>query len=77
MKEIHSFLKILDLERYTPLFIKNGYDDLTLILDQMKSDMSITDDDLCEIGINLPGHRAKILIKLEEGMNSYLKVRMQ
>lgn len=34
----------------------------------MKSDMAITDDNLKEIGISIPGHRAKILIKLEEGI---------
>jgi hypothetical protein len=67
MKEINFFLKEIELEFYTPYFIKNGFDDLKLIVEQMKSDMAITDDNLKDIGINLPGHRAKILIKLEEG----------
>jgi hypothetical protein len=49
------------------LFIKNGFDDLSLLLEQMKTDNAITDDNLREIGISKPGHRAKILIRLEEG----------
>ena len=66
MKEVDTFLKSIELERYTPVFIKHGFDDLKLIIEQMKSETSITDKNLKDIGINLPGHRAKILLKLEE-----------
>ena len=72
MKEIDTFLKSLELERYTTIFIKHGFDDLKLIIEQMKSETSITDKNLKDIGINLPGHRAKILLKLEESKIYYV-----
>jgi hypothetical protein len=54
------------MEIYTNLFLKNGFDDLNLLLDGMKEDITISDDNLREIGIYKPGHRARILLKLEE-----------
>lgn len=57
----------MNLEVYTPLFIKSGFDDLSLLIEQMRGDTSITDKNLKDIGIELPGHRAKILINLEDG----------
>jgi hypothetical protein len=66
MKEIDTFLKSMELEKYTATFIKHGFDDLNMIVDQMKSETAITDKNLKDIGIALPGHRAKILLKLEE-----------
>jgi hypothetical protein len=54
------------MEQYTGLFLKNGFDDLNLLLDGMKEDVTISDENLREIGIFRPGHRAKILLKLEE-----------
>jgi hypothetical protein len=54
------------MEIYTNLFLKNGFDDLNLLLDGMKEDITISDDNLREIGIYRPGHRARILLKLEE-----------
>lgn len=54
------------MEIYTNLFFKNGFDDLNLLLDGMKDDAIISDDNLRDIGIVKPGHRARILLKLEE-----------
>jgi hypothetical protein len=65
-KEIYEFLKSIDMELYYRLFIKNGFDDYSLLVEHMKGDMAITDCNLHDIGITLPGHRAKILLKLEE-----------
>jgi ankyrin repeat protein len=65
-KEIHEFLKSIDMEFYYRPFIKNGFDDFNLLLEHMKGDLAIKDSNLKDIGINLPGHRAKILLKLEE-----------
>ena len=66
-KELFNFLNKLELEKYTKFFIKNGFDDLNVIRDQMKNGYGLTDENLQEIGLNIPGVRAKILIKLEEG----------
>ena len=62
--------KKMENGKYTKYFIKNGFDDLNFILEQMKNGYGLTDENLQEIGIIHPGVRAKILIKLEEGINS-------
>ena len=57
------------LSQYKELLVENGYDELEVIA-------ALTDSDLRELGVNLPGHRKKILMrtatlrkkfKLEEG----------
>ncbi len=70
-KEIYNFLKIIDLEHLTGTLYKNGFDDLNLMVEQMKSSSPITQENLKKIGINSPGHRGKILMKLEEGKFQY------
>ena len=40
----------------------------------MNSEMAITIRNIKDIGITLPGHRAKILIKLEEGMQLSINI---
>jgi hypothetical protein len=54
------------MHEYTKLFLKNGFDDLTYLLDGMKGETCVRDENLREIGIDKLGHRAKILLKLEE-----------
>lgn len=66
-KEIFAFLKQINLEDFTVNFLKNGFDDLNLLVNQIKSDLAINDLNLKDIGISCPGDRAKILIKFEEG----------
>jgi len=66
-KEIYNFLKSIELEYLAGILYNNGFDDLSLMIDQMKSSSPITNENLKNIGIVKPGHRAKILIKLEEG----------
>ena len=57
------------LSQYKELLVENGYDELGVIA-------ALMDSDLRELGVNLPGHRKKILmrtatlrkkLKLEEG----------
>jgi hypothetical protein len=74
VREVYNFLKSIELECFTPNFVKNGFDDLIIMKEQMKSNSPITEHNLKEIGIKQPGFRAKILIKLEEGNNN-LKFR--
>lgn len=56
MEEFHSWFDETKLTPYKQMFLDNGYDDLEVIA-------AITDDELREIGVNLPGHRKKILLK--------------
>jgi hypothetical protein len=65
-QDIYEFLRSIDMELYYRLFIKNGFDDFNLMVEQMKGDLAITDTNLKDIGIGLPGHRAKILLKLQD-----------
>jgi hypothetical protein len=54
------------MQDYSKLFLKNGFDDLTYLIEGMRGETSIRDENLKEIGISKVGHRAKILLKLEE-----------
>lgn len=65
---MHNFLSKLELENYTKYFLKNGFDDINVITEQLKNGYGLTDENLQKIGIKAPGIRAKILIKLEEGI---------
>ena len=69
MEEVHTWFQETKLTQYEQMFLENGYDDLEVIA-------AITDDELREIGINLPGHRKKILLKasslrIKNGMSQY------
>jgi hypothetical protein len=65
-KDLYDFLKKIEMEEYNDLLIKEGFDDINLVINQMKNGNPINDDILKEIGINRPGDRAKILIRIQE-----------
>ena len=56
MEEVHTWFQETKLTQYEQIFLENGYDDLEVIA-------AITDDELREIRVNLPGHRKKIFLK--------------
>ena len=64
--DLFSFLKNIEMEQYKDLLIDEGFDDINLIVSQMKNGLPISDDALREIGISRPGDRAKILIRIQE-----------
>ena len=49
----------------------NGFENFQFLIEQEKTCIAITDSELKEIGILLPGDRAKILIHLEEKAGYY------
>ena len=53
-------------EIYANYLLENGFDDLEVLILQARDGLALTDQHLKEIGITLPGKRAKILIHLEE-----------
>ena len=62
-----DFLQKIKMEKYANNLINIGFDDIQLIIDQSKgNNLGISDDNLKEAGILLPGDRAKILIKIQE-----------
>lgn len=52
---VAAWLEGLKLSEYAPAFANNGYDDLAVIAE-------LTNEELETMGIELPGHRKKILI---------------
>ena len=66
-KLLTQFLSQINMEKYISIFATNGFDDINLILEQSKNGIaSIKDSELKEAGINIPGDRAKILIRIQE-----------
>jgi len=72
-KELNDFLAKIELSKYTKCFIRSGFDDLSLMVDQVakNSNNPMTDINLKDIGINLPGHRGRIFVKLEEEAKNF------
>ena len=72
---LYKFLSEINLEKkYYFLMNSNGFEDIDLLIEQertCKLNTSITNSALKEIGIFLPGDRAKILIHLEEKAGNY------
>lgn len=70
-QDLFTFLKGIEMEEYTNQFFNEGFDDIKLILNQMKSGFGITDANLKEVGITKAGDRARILIRLQELSNGF------
>jgi ankyrin repeat protein len=67
MTEIYKFITEINLPKeYTNNLVDNGFDALEVLISQTKKGTALTYNNLKEIGIKLPGERAKILIHLEE-----------
>ncbi len=65
--ELIKFISEINLpQRYSEILIENGFDDLSVLTNQMKKGLALSYQNLKDIGINNPGDRAKILIHLEE-----------
>ena len=69
---LYKFLAEIRMEKYYDIMISNGFDDINLLINQTKSGLGIKDKQLKQAGINLPGDRAKILIKLQEKAGDYI-----
>ena len=68
---LNLFLSEIQLEKYYSLMKNNGFDDIQLLLNQTKNDIAITDKQLKLSGLNIPGDRAKILIRLQEKAGNF------
>ena len=69
---LYKFLAEIRMEKYYDIMTSNGFDDINLLISQTKSGLGINDKQLKQAGINLPGDRAKILIKLQEKAGDYI-----
>ena len=64
---LFRFLQKIGMEKYYNNLNSNGFDDISLIIEQTKNNkIGITDKNLKQAGINLPGDRAKILIRIQD-----------
>jgi len=65
--QLFQFILEINLPKiYANYLLENGFDDLEVLISQERDGIALTDQHLKEIGITLPGERAKILIHLEE-----------
>ena len=65
--ELSNFMSEIGLPyNYSNNLIENGFDDLEVLISQTKNSIALTEQNLRDIGIKIPGDRAKILIHLEE-----------
>lgn len=66
-----EFLKEIGMQHYGDILISEGFDDINLIVHQMKEGFPVLDETLKEIGISSPGDRAKILIRMQQVSNGF------
>jgi len=66
-----EFLSQINLLKYLNNLDNNGFDDINLLIEEAKKGDIIKDQELKEAGINVPGDRAKILIRLKEKANIF------
>jgi len=65
-KDLYSFLLQIKMEKYYNNFNISILSDIIRIIENCKKNIFITEKDLKNIGINKPGDRAKILIRIIE-----------
>ncbi len=69
---LFKFLAEIRMEQYYEIMNSNGFDDIHLLINQTKTGMGIKDKQLKEAGINIPGDRAKILLRLQEKAGNFV-----
>ena len=70
-KPLFDFLMQIHMEKYYDNLNNNGFEYINMIIDDTKVGNYLTDKQLKLIGINIPGDRAKILIRFEEKANMF------
>ena len=69
---LYQFLSEIKLDKYYNILNSNGFEDIQVLINQEKTNIALTDDQLKEGGIELPGDRAKILIRLQEKAGNFI-----
>ena len=70
-KSLYDFLLQIKMQKYYDNLNNNGFEYINLIIEDTKMGNYLTDKQLKMIGINIPGDRAKILIRFEEKANMF------
>jgi Ankyrin repeats (3 copies)/SAM domain (Sterile alpha motif)/Ankyrin repeats (many copies) len=66
LKPLYNWLEKINLQEVYEILCEGGYDDIESLIDQMKSPLPITLDELMSTGIKKPGHRYRLLFMLED-----------
>lgn len=66
LKPLYEWLEKVNLQEIYEMLCDGGYDDVESLVNQMRSPLPITLEELSKIGIKKPGHRYRLVIKLEE-----------
>ena len=64
--QLNNFLKEINMEKYCNKLYRNGFDDINLLIEQTKSSIAITIENLYDIGLRKMGDCSKILLRIEE-----------
>ena len=70
-KLLYDFLFQINLHKYYNQLNDNGFSNILKLIEDTKKGIYFKDGQLNKIGINKPGDRAKILIRLEEKANLF------
>ena len=70
-KALIEFLLQINMQKYYNNLNSNGFDDINFIIEETKEGLAITDIQLKQAGIDKPGDRAKILIRIQEKANNF------
>ena len=70
-KILYDFLSQINLQKHYNILYNGGFINLVKIIEDTKKGNYIKDEQLKKLGINKPGERAKILIKIEERANLF------
>ena len=62
---LKEFLSQINLFKYFSNMDSNGFDDVNILIEEAKKGALIKDQELKEIGIQIPGDRAKIFIRIK------------
>ena len=68
---LKEFLSQINLFKYFSNMDSNGFDDVNILIEEAKKGALIKDQELKEIGIQIPGDRAKIFIRIKEKANLF------
>ena len=68
---LKEFLSQINLFKYFSNMDSNGFDDVNILIEEAKKGALIKDQELKEIGIKIPGDRAKIFIRIKEKANLF------
>ena len=65
------FLKEINMEKHTETLISNGFDDISLIIEQSKKGIGVTEKNLKEANVALLGDRARIIVHIDTAAGNF------